>query len=131
MSEKTKKITLGLIVALTLYGAAVTVVFGLLAFINPAMISPDKTMNVAALFYANHFAARNMVIALLMLLPLLLKDKRLWAFAMLIRGMTESMDSILELIETRRPFPGLIFAVFAVLFLASAVYLFRISKEKK
>jgi hypothetical protein len=127
--KRIEKILFWLIVTLTIFGAAITIIFGILAFVNPGMVSPDKTMNPAATFFAHHFAGRNFVIALMMLLPLALREKRLWVFALFLRGLVEAYDGIFEIIETKAAVPGVIFLIYSVLFIASARYVLKLKNN--
>jgi hypothetical protein len=125
-ATRIERILFWVIVAFTIFGATITVVFGIFAFVKPGLVSPNPTMNPAAVFFAHHFAGRNFVIALMMVWPLVLREKKLWVFALFLRGLVEGYDGLFEILETQAMMPGVMFVVYAVLFVASAWYILKL-----
>jgi hypothetical protein len=91
-----------------------------IALLNPAMlVSPGTEINSAVHVYAGYLVARNLALALLLLVTLSMGARRSLSTLMVLTAVIQVLDAAMDIVERRWPLiPGLL--VFAGLFLFGA-----------
>ncbi len=104
-------------------GAALTVTGAVISKVDPTLLTGGNPMNDAARVYADYLFARNLAVAVMLLLLLAVRARRMLAGFMALAALIQVVDILDDL--TRGAFvlvPGLI--VFAIVFLLGASQLF-------
>ncbi|HEY7358774.1 MAG TPA: hypothetical protein VH590_19965, partial [Ktedonobacterales bacterium] len=108
---------------IVLLGVALTVTGALISKVDPTLLTGSSPMNDAARVYADYLFARNLAVALLLLLLLATRARRMLAGFMVLSALIQVIDIFDDL--ARGAFvlvPGLL--VFAIVFLLGAWRLF-------
>ena len=110
---------------IVLVGALLTGAGGVIALANPAMLAgPQPQIGTAAHVFAGYFAARNLVLACVLLLLLAMQAQRELGQLLALVGLIQCADAVMDCVEGRWPIvPGVI--VLALLFLLAASKLCR------
>jgi hypothetical protein len=105
---------------IVLVGALLTGAGGVIALANPAMlVGPQPQIGTAAHVFAGYFAARNLVLACVLLLLLAMQAQRALGQLLALVGLIQCADAVLDCVEGRWPIvPGVI--VLVLLFLLAA-----------
>jgi hypothetical protein len=101
-------------------GALLFAAGAIIALVNPAMLaSPEVGINGAVHVYAGYLVARNLALALLLLITLSMGARRSLSTLMVLTALIQLFDAAMDIAEGRWPLiPGVV--VFAVLFLFGA-----------
>jgi hypothetical protein len=104
-------------------GAVLTAMGAVIALVNPAMlVSPHDEINGAVQVYAGYLFARNLAIALMLVVLLVLGARRALSQLMVLVGLIQLLDVCMDVAEGRWTIvPGI--AIFGVIFLLGAVRL--------
>jgi hypothetical protein len=111
------------IVLVVTLGALLMAVGAVLALVHPSMlVSPHDEINAAVRVYAGYLVSRNMAIALVLVLLLLLRAKRALSHLMILVALIQIFDGVLDCVEGRWMIaPGVL--LFGVIFLVAATRL--------
>ncbi len=95
----------------------------IIALVRPAMlVGPGVAIGSAAHIFAGYFAARNLALAGLLLVLLVLKARRALGQVLALFGLIQMLDAFMDCVEGRWPIvPGIV--VLGVLFLVAAARL--------
>jgi hypothetical protein len=106
--------------AIVFLGALLSGAGAVIAMTHPAMlVSPGAEINDAAKVFAGYFAARNLVLACLLLALLLGRAKRALSQLLALVGSIQILDAAIDCAEARWPVvPGVL--VLGILFLSAA-----------
>ena len=106
--------------AIAFLGAILLVTGAIIALFHPAtLVSPHDEINGAVRIYAGYLASRNLALAFLLLVSLALGAKYLLNNLLLLVGLVQLLDAIIDAFEGRWPIvPGV--AALAVLFFAAS-----------
>jgi hypothetical protein len=101
-------------------GALLLAAGAIIALVNPAMLaSPGIAINSAVHVYAGYLVARNLALALLLLVTLSMGARRPLSTLMVLTALIQLFDAGMDILERRWPLiPGVV--VFAALFLFGA-----------
>lgn len=101
-------------------GALLLAAGAIIALVNPAMLaSPGIDINGAVHVYAGYLVARNLALALLLLVALCMGARRSLSTLMVLTALIQFFDAGMDIVESRWPLiPGVV--VFAALFLLGA-----------
>jgi hypothetical protein len=101
-------------------GALLLSAGAIIPLVNPAMLaSPGVDINGAVHVYAGYLVARNLALALLLLVTLSIGARRSLSTLMVLTALIQLFDAGMDIVEGRWPLiPGVV--VFAVLFLFGA-----------
>jgi hypothetical protein len=101
-------------------GALLFAAGAIIALVNPAMLaSPGTEINGAVHVYAGYLVARNLALALLLLVTLSMGARRSLSTLMVLTAVIQVLDAAMDITEGRWPLiPGVL--VFAALFLFGA-----------
>ena len=104
-------------------GAVLLGAGAVIALVHPAMlVSPHDQINEAVRIYAGYFAARNLGLAILLLVALGLRARKMLHSLMLLTGFIQVLDAILDCVEARwAVLPGVV--VLGLLFFLGALRL--------
>ncbi|MGA9673414.1 MAG: hypothetical protein WBQ94_29760 [Terracidiphilus sp.] len=104
-------------------GAGLTAMGAVIALVYPSMlVSPHDEINNAVRVYAGYLVARNLAIALLLMVLLVLGAKRALGNLMALVGVIQLLDVCMDVAEGRWSIvPGIL--VFGILFLVGAARL--------
>ncbi len=104
-------------------GALLMAIGAVIAVTNPAMLaSPGGAINGAVHVYAGYLVARNLALALLLIVTLSIGARRSLSTLMLLTAVIQIFDAMIDAVEARWPLiPGVV--VFAALFLFGAARL--------
>ena len=111
------------IYVIVIVGAGLTLTGAVISKVDPTMLTNGGPITAAARVYADYLLARNLPLALMLLLLLATKARRMLAGFMVLTGLIQIVDVINDL--TRGDYllaPGLL--VFAIVFLLGAWRLF-------
>ena len=111
------------VIIVVILGAALLATGAIISKIDPTLLTDNTPMNDAGRVYADYLFARNLPLALMLLLLLATRARRMLAGFMTLVAFIQVFDSINDL--TRGAFvlvPGLL--VFALVFLLGAAQLF-------
>jgi hypothetical protein len=91
-----------------------------IALVHPGMlVSPHDPINEAVRIYAGYFAARNFALAILLLVALCLRARKMLASLMLLTAFIQLLDAVIDCFEGRwAVIPGVI--VLGIIFFAGA-----------
>jgi len=108
---------------IVILGAGSTAMGAVIALVYPAMlVSPHDEINNAVRIYAGYLVARNLAIALLLMVLLVLGAKRALGNLMALVGMIQLLDVCMDVAEGRWSIvPGIL--VFGIVFLVGAARL--------
>jgi hypothetical protein len=88
--------------AIVALGALLMGLGALFALFDPTMlVSPGAVINEAVRVYAGYFAARNLALAVVLLVSLGLRARQMLNMMMLLAGFIQLLDASLDLIEGR------------------------------
>jgi hypothetical protein len=119
-TEKRMPVWVGLVVIL---GALLFLVGAVLSKVNPTLLTNNSPMTDAARVYADYTFARDLAIAVVLLLLLLVRARRILAGVMVLVALIQLMDIMNDLARgTLILLPGLL--LFAVVFLIGARQVF-------
>lgn len=105
-------------------GALLTLTGAVLSKADPTLLTSGSPMTDAARVYADYMFARNLALALMLFLLLVLRDRRMLAGLMGLVALIQFIDVIDDLVRgTFVLVPGLL--VFAIVFLVGAWRLFK------
>ena len=101
-------------------GALLLAAGAIVALVNPAMLaSPGIEINGAVHVYAGYLVARNLALALLLLVTLGMGARRSLSTLMVLTALIQLLDAGMDMVERRWPLiPGVL--IFAALFLFGA-----------
>ena len=101
-------------------GALLLAAGAIIALVNPVMLaSPGIAINSAVHVYAGYLVARNLALALLLLVTLGMGARRSLSTLMLLTALIQLFDAGMDIVEGRWPLiPGVV--IFAALFLFGA-----------
>ena len=101
-------------------GALLLAAGAVIALVNPAMLaSPGIAINGAVHVYAGYLVARNLALALLLLVTLSMGARRSLSTLMVLTALIQLFDAGMDIVERRWPLiPGVL--IFAALFLFGA-----------
>ncbi len=101
-------------------GALLLAAGAIVALVNPAMLaSPGIAINGAVHVYAGYLVARNLALALLLLVTLSMGARRSLSTLMVLTALIQLLDAGMDMVERRWPLiPGVL--IFAALFLFGA-----------
>ena len=101
-------------------GALLLAAGAIVALVNPAMLaSPGIAINGAVHVYAGYLVARNLALALLLLVTLSMGARRSLSTLMVLTAIIQLFDAGMDIVEGRWPLiPGVL--IFAALFLFGA-----------
>ena len=101
-------------------GALLLAAGAIIALINPAMLaSPGIAINGAVHVYAGYLVARNLALAVLLLVTLSMGARSSLSTLMVLTALIQFFDAAMDMVEGRWPLiPGVV--VFAVVFLFGA-----------
>ncbi len=101
-------------------GALLLAAGAIVALVNPAMLaSPGIAINGAVHVYAGYLVARNLALALLLLVTLGMRARRSLSTLMVLTALIQLLDAGMDIVERRWPLiPGVL--IFAALFLFGA-----------
>ena len=101
-------------------GALLLAAGAIVALVNPAMLaSPGIAINGAVHVYAGYLVARNLALALLLLVTLSMGARRSLSTLMVLTALIQLLDAGMDMAERRWPLiPGVL--IFAALFLFGA-----------
>jgi hypothetical protein len=104
-------------------GAALTAMGAVIALVQPAMlVSPHDEINGAVHIYAGYLFARNLVIAIMLMVLLILGARRALGNLMALVGLIQLLDVCMDVVEGRWAIvPGIL--VFGIVFLIGAARL--------
>src|SRR5580698_4649219 len=89
---------------IVLVGALLTGAGGVIALANPAMLAgPQPQIGTAAHVFAGYFAARNLVLACVLLLLLAMQAQRALGQLLALVGLIQCADAVLDCVEGRWP----------------------------
>ncbi|MGA3047770.1 MAG: hypothetical protein ABSD67_14160 [Terracidiphilus sp.] len=113
----------GWVRVIVILGAGSTAMGAVIALVYPAMlVSPHDEINNAVRIYAGYLVARNLAIALLLMVLLVLGAKRALGNLMALVGMIQLLDVCMDVAEGRWSIvPGIL--VFGIVFLVGAARL--------
>lgn len=108
---------------IVILGAGLTAMGAVIALVYPAMlVSPHDEINNAVRIYAGYLVARNLAIALLLMVLLVLRAKRALGNLMALMGVIQLLDVCMDVAEGRWSIvPGIL--VFGIAFLVGAARL--------
>jgi hypothetical protein len=108
---------------IVILGALLTAMGAVIALVHPAMlVSPHDEINGAVRIFAGYMAARNLVLALLLLVLLFWRARRALGNLMALVGFIQLLDVCMDVAEGRwTVVPGVL--VFGVVFLFAAARL--------
>ncbi len=111
------------LVASVVVGALLMGAGGLIALLKPAMlVSPGDEITGAVRVYASYLVSRNLALAIMLLLALTLRARRVLGGLMFLTAVIQLLDAGLDAIEGRWPIvPGVL--VFGVVFFIGAAWL--------
>lgn len=106
-----------------LLGALLSLAGGVISLANPAMLTgPHDAINNAVHIYAGYTAARDLAVALLLLLLVLLSARHALGQLMFMVGLIQLIDTAIDCVEARWSVaPGVL--ILGILFLAAATRL--------
>jgi hypothetical protein len=106
--------------AMVVLGALLMLTGAILAVIRPeAILSPHEGMKSAVRIYAGYLGSRNGALAILLLAALFLRARGMLSTLMLLTGVIQILDFILDCLEGRWALlPGIL--VFAILYFTGA-----------
>jgi hypothetical protein len=85
-----------------LLGALLMAAGGLIALVHPAILAPPQVeINSAVHIYASYFAARNLVLAILLVVALRLRARGMLNSLMLLSGFIQALDAGIDCVEGR------------------------------
>ncbi len=101
-------------------GALLIATGGVVALVHPTMlVSPHDEINGAVHIYAGYLATRNLVLAAMLLVALILRAKRMLGNLMILTAFIQLLDAFMDCVEGRWVIvPGVF--VFGVIFLIAA-----------
>ncbi len=101
-------------------GALLLAAGAIIALVNPAMLaSPGIAINGAVHVYAGYLVARNLALALLLILTLSMRARRSLSTLMVLTAVIQVFDAVMDAAEGRWPLiPGIL--LFAILFFFGA-----------
>lgn len=101
-------------------GALLIATGGVVALAHPAMlVSPHDEINGAVHIYAGYLATRNLVLAVMLLVALSLRAKRVLGNLMVLTAFIQLLDAFMDCVEGRWVIvPGVL--IFGVIFLIAA-----------
>lgn len=104
-------------------GASLTAMGAVIALVHPAMlVSPHDEINEAVHIYAGYLAARNLALATMLVVLLVLQARRALGNLMVLVGFIQLLDACMDVAEGRWTIaPGVL--VFGLVFLAGAARL--------
>lgn len=111
----------GWVRAVVIVGAFLMAAGAIIALVNPAMlVSPRDAINGAVRIYAGYLTARNLTIAIMLLVALVFRARGMLNSLMLLTGFIQWVDAIVDCFEGRwAVVPGVVL-IGALFLLASA-----------
>jgi hypothetical protein len=83
-------------------GAILMATGGVIALVRPAMLlSPQDQITGAVTIYAGYFGVRNLAIALLILIAMLLQARQILATLLLVAACIQLLDVVMDCVEGR------------------------------
>ena len=106
--------------AIVILGALLMLMGALIAVFRPVMlVSPGEEINAAVRVYAGYLFSRNLALAVMLLLALILRARGTLYALILLTSFVQLLDTGMDIAEGRWPLvPGV--AIFAVLFFVAA-----------
>ncbi len=108
------------VTAIVILGGFLMMLGGLIALVRPSMLmAPDEVISSGVHIYAGYFAVRNLALGLFLLILLALRAHRGLGSLMMLVGLIQILDVIMDCIEGRWTIvPGVLFL--GILFLIAA-----------
>lgn len=106
---------------IVLIGAMLMASGGVIALVNPAMlVSPQDQINGAVHIYAGYLASRNLCIAALLMVLIVMRKTRALSNLLVLTAFIQLADAILDAVEGRWPIVPGVFLLGLLFFFAAA-----------